>query len=166
MKTVFLNIKDKILYQTFSDLIGVFGFQVVSDRPADFVFEDFDDRVVVNETMSFDKPVDMFYLISKISENVDVVFGDLILNQKLKQLRFFDKTVSLTYIESKILSLLMNDEKGILASDLALDVFAKNSESQMKSLATHIYNLKKKIEEITGKQKNIILKNSRYCLDL
>ncbi|MCR5506881.1 MAG: helix-turn-helix domain-containing protein [bacterium] len=166
MKTICLNIDDKILYQTFADLFTTFGFKVVDRGSGDFVFDDLGDRIVVNETMVFEKPVDIFYLVSKISENVDIVFGNMSLNQKLKQMKFCDKVALLTDIEVKILSLLMNNSDGILASDLAIAIFSKNTESQMKSLATHIYNLRKKIEEITGKQKNIILKNSRYCLDL
>ena len=61
---------------------------------------------------------------------------------------------------------LFEEKKGVGVDDLVIWVFGRNNESSVKSLSTHIYNLKKKLAELFGKQKNILLENSRYKLDL
>ena len=166
MKTVFLKIDDKVLKQSFCDLFSAFGFSIVDTQDADFVVVDLGDRIGVNNDKFFTKPIDVFSVISELSEDTDLTFGKLILNQKKKQAMFDGVSVVLTDMETKILASLMSDSIGILASDLCINIFSKENDSCLKSLATHIYNLKKKLEVITKKQKNIVLEKSRYFLDL
>ena len=166
MRTVFFDIDDDVLRQSFEEIFAVFGFQIVEKMPADFVFCDVGDRVVVNENMVFEKPVDIFSMISKLSESTNVERNGVLLNLREKLVSFGKNFVALTDVEVKILSYLMAEEDGVLANDLAIAVFSNVSESNLKSLATHIYNLRKKLEKITGKQKNIVLENSRYFFDV
>ena len=186
MKNIYLDIEDKVLRQSFYDLFSVFGFKFTDKNKADFVVKDLDDRISVNGDKFFTKPVDIFSMISELSQSTDLYFGKLCLKVKKKIAEFNfegeiketveselskiaefnEKTVALTDIETKILSSLMSNKDGISNLDLSIAVFAKANESCLKSLVTHLYNLKKKIETITGKQKNIILENSKYFLDL
>ena len=166
MKTVFLKIDDKVLKQSFCDLFNAFGFDIIDREDANFVLVDMGDRIGVNNSKYFTKPIDVFSVITELSEDTDLTFGKLLLNQKKKQAVFEERSVLLTDMETKILASLMTDGEGISASDLCINIFSKVNDSCLKSLATHIYNLKKKLEIITKKQKNIILENSRYFLDL
>ncbi len=166
MKTVYLKIDDKVLKQSFYDLFSAFGFSIIDREDADFVLVDMGDRICVNDSKYFVKPIDVFSVITELSEDTDLIFGKLSLNQKKRQVVYENEMVLLTDMETKILASLMSDVSGILASDLCINIFSKVDDSCLKSLATHIYNLKKKLEIITKKQKNIILENSRYFLDL
>ena len=166
MKNIYLDIEDKVLRQSFYDLFSVFGFKFTDKNKADFVVKDLDDRISVNGDKFFTKPVDIFSMISELSQSTDLYFGKLCLKVKKKIAEFNEKTVALTDIETKILSSLISNKDGISNLDLSIAVFAKANESCLKSLVTHLYNLKKKLETITGKQKNIILENSKYFLDL
>lgn len=164
MKKVFLDIDDKILKQSFVDLLTTFGFEFVDKKKADFVLSDVDDKIIVNDKV-FIKPVDFFSIIAELSNKTDLHFADMVLKVEKRQAIFGEKVAMLTDIETKILSILMSNCDGISSEDLSVAVFSKVNESCLKSLATHIYNLKKKLENITGKQKNIILENARYFLN-
>ena len=166
MKTVYFDIDDRVLKQSLSDLFTTFGFKFTDEKQADFVIKDLGDRIVVNGDNFFVKPIDIFSMINDLSKNTDLCFDKLTLKIKSKIAVFEEESISLTDIETKILSSLMSNKDGISSVDLSVDVFSKVNESCLKSLATHVYNLKKKLETITKKQKNIVLENSRYSLDL
>lgn len=166
MKKVFLDISDDVLRQTFVDLLKVFGFYVVQSQPFDFVIKEQKNSFVLNENLVFEKPVDVFSLVEKLQKNPAISFCGLELDVVKKNVRFCGKSSSLTDTEVKILIHIIENGGVIFAEDLANLVFGKVSESFLKSLATHIYNLRKKLEKITGKQKNIMLENARYSLVL
>ncbi len=166
MKTVFLDIKDKVLCQAFTDLFKDFGFGIAGEGRADFVLRDVENKIVVNDEMVFLKPVDVFFLVKELNKNVSASVEGLIFKADKKQILCGQNISSLTEKEVDILSCLMAQKDGVLASDLSVAVFGKADESCLKSLATHVYNLKKKIENVTGKQKNIVLEKARYFLDL
>ncbi len=166
MKKIYLNIEDKVFKQALCNLFEVFGFSLCNTKNADFVLDDLGDKICVNGDKIFEKPIDIFHLVSEMSKMKNLNVSGLELYEKSRKILFDGEEISLTDIEVKILSVLMEKTDGILSSDLCEKVFSKVNESCLKSLATHIYNLKKKIEKLTKKQKNIILENSRYFLDL
>lgn len=166
MKTVFLDIKDKVLCQTFAEIMKDFGFEVVGKNTADFVLKDAKNKIILNDETVFLKPVDVFNLVKSLGVDENICVGEFSLNLKKKQIKFLENVASVTDIEAKILEILMKKSEGIDAEDLSVEVFSKSNESCLKSLSTHIYNLKKKIESLTGKKKNIVLEKARYFLDL
>ena len=166
MKTVFLDIKDKVLCQTFAEIMKDFGFEVVGKNTADFVLKDAKNKIILNDETVFLKPVDVFNLVKSLGVDENICVGEFSLNLKKKQIKFLENVASVTDIEAKILEILMKKSDGIDAEDLSVEIFSKSNESCLKSLSTHIYNLKKKIESLTGKKKNIVLEKARYFLDL
>ena len=103
----------------------------------------------VNEK-KFQKPLDVFSLI----DTMDIIYVKNFNNVRLfgdkKKLVSGDNEVFLTDIEFKILDVLFDVGKdGIYVDELVCSVFCKNTESNLKTLSTHIYNLKKKLLNIS-----------------
>jgi hypothetical protein len=166
MKTVCIKISDKLLKNVFSKIFNSFGMKVVAGSKADFLFEEFDDYFLLNGEKRFLKPLDILSFMEEFGRDVSVDFFGARLFVDKKKLLKNSVEIFFTDIEFKILIKLFEEKKGVGVDDLVIWVFGRNNESSVKSLSTHIYNLKKKLAELFGKQKNILLENSRYKLDL
>lgn len=166
MKTVYIKISDKLLKNVFSKIFNSFGMKVVVSDNADFLFEEFDDYFLLNGEKKFLKPLDVFSFFDELDRDVSFDFFGAKLFIDKKKLVKNDLEILLTDIEFKILIKLFEETDGVFVDDLVIYVFGRNNESVVKTLSTHIYNLKKKLAELFGKQKNIFLENSRYKLDL
>lgn len=166
MKTVCIKISDKLLKNVFSKIFTSFGMKVVSSSKVDFLFEEFDDYFLLNNEKKFLKPLDVLSFIAELERDVSFdFFGGRLFVDKKKLVKD-SLEVLLTDIEFKILVKLFEEKNGIDVGDLSVYVFGRSNESSLKSLSTHIYNLKKKLSLLFDVKKNIIFENSRYKLGL
>ncbi len=168
MKKIYVKSNDKLLKNILKKIFAKFDIKIIdNDLDVDFIIEDFETYFLLNNEKKFQKPLDVFSLI----DTMDIIYVKNFNNVRLfgdkKKLVSGDNEVFLTDIEFKILDVLFDVGKdGIYVDELVCSVFCKNTESNLKTLSTHIYNLKKKLLNIFENKKIIILENTRYKLDL
>ncbi len=167
MITIFLKLSDDCVKDTLKKLFRDFSVSVVNDASvADFILSDDSDKFVLNNIHYFYKPLNFFSLIDVIKSSSFYYIGNAKFFSNRKCIINGDDKITLTNIENAILlQLLKAKDKGVSALSLVEVIFKKNTESNLKSLSTHIYNLKKKLEVVVGKNKNIVSVNSMYKLD-
>ena len=167
MKKVYIKINDILVKNCLKDIFLKNSLAVVNDeKDADFVLGEDGDEFVVNNDYKFQKPLNVFDVINFLQSFALVSFCGASFDINKKIVVRDGAVVQLTDIETKILSRLLDEEDGVDVEDLVCGVFGKNTESNVKTLSTHIYNLKKKLALLFKKQKNIIVVNARYKLDL
>ncbi len=166
MKNIYINTNDVLIKDSFSNLFKSFGFIIVNKAElADLVINDFDDRINILDK-DFLKPIDFFDVVKVISDLNIIYFNGIEVFPFKKTISKNNEVVNFTDMEFLILSLLMNNKEGIETDDILINVFGRVSESNLKSLSTHIYNLRRKLLKISENKDNIVLKNSRYILNL
>lgn len=167
MKKVYIKINDILVKNCLKDIFLKNSLAVVDDeKDADFVLGEDSDGFVVNNDYKFQKPLNVFDVINFLQSFALISFCGASFDINKKVVVRDGAVVQLTDIETKILSRLLDEGDGVDVEDLVCGVFGKNTESNVKTLSTHIYNLKKKLALLFKKQKNIIVVNARYKLDL
>lgn len=167
MKKIFIDSSDSLLKETLKKVFLDVGFDCVGVKSkADVIVFDDNQKISVNGIM-FEKPVDVFALINAVNNDTNIKFGAGELIFSLKKIVNGEKEVKLTSLEISIVKELVDaGSDGVDVSELVKKIFGRNTDSNVKSLSTHVYNLRKKLSIVFDAQKNIVLENNRYCLVL
>ena len=74
------------------------------------------------------------------------------------------KSLSMTEKETKIITFLNNSKKAITINDLQKEVWGHKSKLETHTVETHIYRLRKKINEMFSDEKFILNNKDGYYL--
>jgi len=101
---------------------------------------------------------------SKFSKNSSIEIKNYLLNKNEKKLFKFDKFVTLTEKEIQLLELFLSKKKPISKDYILSSVWNYSSESDTHTVETHIYRLRKKINDKFMDEKFILNNKAGYYL--
>ena len=164
----------KILYEILHELKSHINFNLINIKK----LTDFDEKINSNFLIITDKkiknienqmvinylPIDITKLIEGININFlkkrygqqsEINIGQYKLNLNSRNISSINGSLNLTEREANIIIFLINSEKPVKISKLQTEVWGHNSKLETHTVETHIYRLRKKIEE-TFKDNNFI----------
>ena len=166
MNKIYFNTKDKLLFKTVKSIFKDIGFCEITDKPESNipVLKENKNNFTIDKLV-FPKPLCIRDIVGKnIFENT-FSFLDFVVNKKTRKISFNEKSTQLTQIEFDLLKVLYNAKDGLSLNDILKDVLGYSDISQSKTSATHIYNLRKKLNMISGRSNIIIFENDKYKLN-
>lgn len=166
MNKIYFTTKNKLLFNTIKSIFEDIGFCEITDKPeANIPVLKENKNNFTLEKITFQKPLYIKDIITKnIFENT-FSFLDFVVNKKTRKISFNEKSTQLTQIEFDLLKVLYNAKDGLSLNDILKDVLDYSSISQSKTSATHIYNLRKKLNMISGRSNIIVFENDKYKLN-
>ena len=167
MNKIFFDTDNKLLFQTIKAMFEKVGFcEIVDEYQNNIpVLKDNGDCFTIGN-FTFKKPMSVMDVVGKnIFEN-SFGFGNFKLNRNTRKISYNDNFLILTQIELNILEILYNSPDGISLNDILKYVLGYSEVSQSKTCATHIYNLRKKLQTISGLSNIIIFENEKYKLNV
>ncbi len=167
MKKIFFDTDNKLLFQTVKSMFEDIGFCEIVDKPdGDIpVLKEQGDSFTVGGFV-FPKPFSVEDFTGKnIFENI-FSFAGFKVNRNTRKITYDNNSAMLTQIELSILEILYNSDVGVSLDDILKDVLQYSSVSQSKTSATHIYNLRKKLNSISGLSNVIVFENDKYRLNV
>ena len=168
----------KILYEILREINNYINFKLISvDKVSDLNLKDQNDYLLIsnkkiknveNQITLNNFPIDIIKLVESInvkflkkkySQQSDIDIGDYKLN--LNSRKIFNGTMSLnlTEREANIIIYLNNSKKPVKISKLQTEVWGHNSKLETHTVETHIYRLRKKINDIF--EDNNFIKSSK-----
>ena len=168
----------KILYEILSEINNYINFKLISvDKISDLNFKDQNDYLLIsnkkvknieNQITLNNFPIDIIKLIESInikflkkkySQQSDIDIGDYKLNLNSRKIFNGTKSLNLTEREANIVIYLNNSKKPVKISKLQTEVWGHNSKLETHTVETHIYRLRKKINDIF--EDNNFIKSSK-----
>ena len=168
----------KILYEILSEINNYINFKLISvDKISDLNFKDQSDYLLIsnkkvknieNQITLNNFPIDIIKLIESInikflkkkySQQSDIDIGDYKLNLNSRKIFNGTKSLNLTEREANIVIYLNNSKKPVKISKLQTEVWGHNSKLETHTVETHIYRLRKKINDIF--EDNNFIKSSK-----
>ena len=104
------------------------------------------------------------FLKQKFSEQSEVNIGNYKINLNSREMSFKDLTLKLTEKESKVILFLSKSNKPVNVEQLQSEVWGFNSKLETHTVETHIYRLRKKINETFLDENFIINGKEGYYL--
>ena len=101
---------------------------------------------------------------SKFSKNSSIEIKNYLLNKNEKKMFKFDKFVILTEKEIQLLELFLSKKKPISKEDILSSVWNYSADADTHTVETHIYRLRKKINEKFMDEKFILNNKEGYYL--
>ena len=173
----------KILYEILSELKNDLNFKIINlKKITDLNFEDQDNYLVIsskkirnveNQVGSITFPID----ISKLIENINIKFlkkkynqqseielGTYKLNLNSRKIFKNEKNLALTEREANIIIYLNNSKKPVKITQLQTEVWGHNSKLETHTVETHIYRLRKKINDVFEDKNFIKSSKSGYII--
>ena len=169
----------KILYEILSEINNYINFKLIRvDKNSELDLIDLNDYLLIsnkkiknveNQITLNNFPIDIIKLIESInvkflkkkySQQSDIDIGDYKLNLNSRKIFNGTKSLHLTEREANILVYLNNLKKPVKISKLQTEVWGHNSKLETHTVETHIYRLRKKINNIF--QDNNFIKSSRF----
>ena len=157
----------KILYEILSEINNYINFKLISvDKISDLNLKDQNDYLLIsnkkiknveNQITLNNFPIDIIKLIESInvkflkkkySQQSDIDIGDYKLNLNSRKIFNGTKSLNLTEREANIIIYLNNSKKPVKISKLQTEVWGHNSKLETHTVETHIYRLRKKINDI------------------
>lgn len=166
MNKIYFNTKDKLLFKTVKSIFKDIGFCEITDKPESNIptLKENKNNFTIDKLV-FSKPLYIRDFIGKnIFENTFSFLG-FVINKKTRKISYNKNSTQLTQIEFDLLEVLYNAKDGISLDDILKDVLGYSDISQSKTSATHIYNLRKKLNTISGRSNVIIFENDKYKLN-
>ena len=169
----------KILYEILNEISDHINFKLINiNRITDLDLKAQDNYLVISnkkikdiqnqiEITSF--PVDIVKLIENInikflkkkySQQSEIDLGVYKLNLNSRKIYNSEKSLDLTEREANIIVFLNNSKKPVKISKLQTEVWGHNSKLETHTVETHIYRLRKKINDVF-EDKNFI-KSSKF----
>ena len=168
----------KILYEILSEINNYINFKLISvDKLSDLNLKDQNDYLLIsnkkiknveNQLTLNNFPIDIIKLIESInvkflkkkySQQSDIDIGDYKLNLNSRKIFNGTKSLNLTEREANIVIYLNNSKKPVKISKLQTEVWGHNSKLETHTVETHIYRLRKKINDIF--EDNNFIKSSK-----
>ncbi len=168
----------KILYEILREINNYINFKLISvDKVSDLNLKDQNDYLLIsnkkiknveNQITLNNFPIDMIKLIESInvkflkkkySQQSDIDIGDYKLNLNSRKIFNGTKSLNLTEREANIIIYLNNSKKPVKISKLQTEVWGHNSKLETHTVETHIYRLRKKINDIF--EDNNFIKSSK-----
>ena len=168
----------KILYEILREINNYINFKLISvDKVSDLNLKDQNDYLLIsnkkiknveNQITLNNFPIDIIKLIESInvkflkkkySQQSDIDIGDYKLNLNSRKIFNGTKSLNLTEREANIVIYLNNSKKPVKISKLQTEVWGHNSKLETHTVETHIYRLRKKINDIF--EDNNIIKSSK-----
>ena len=97
------------------------------------------------------------------SKNSSIQIKEYFLNKNEKKLMKNEKFIILTEKEVQLLELFLNKKKPVSKSDILSEVWKYATDADTHTVETHIYRLRKKINETFSDEKFIINSKEGYC---
>ena len=157
----------KILYEILREINNYINFKLISvDKISDLNLKDQNDYLLIsnkkvknieNQITLNNFPIDIIKLIESInvkflkkkySQQSDIDIGDYKLNLNSRKIFNGTKSLNLTEREANIVVYLNNSKKPVKISKLQTEVWGHNSKLETHTVETHIYRLRKKINDI------------------
>ena len=168
----------KILYEILREINNYINFKLISvDKVSDLNLKDQNDYLLIsnkkiknveNQLTLNNFPIDIIKLIESInvkflkkkySQQSDIEIGDYKLNLNSRKIFNGTKSLNLTEREANIVVYLNNSKKPVKISKLQTEVWGHNSKLETHTVETHIYRLRKKINDIF--EDNNFIKSSK-----
>ena len=168
----------KILYEILREINNYINFKLISvDKVSDLNLKDQNDYLLIsnkkiknveNQLTLNNFPIDIIKLIESInvkflkkkySQQSDIDIGDYKLNLNSRKIFNGTKSLNLTEREANIIVYLNNSKKPVKISKLQTEVWGHNSKLETHTVETHIYRLRKKINDIF--EDNNFIKSSK-----
>jgi len=168
----------KILYEILREINNYINFKLISvDKVSDLNLKDQNDYLLIsnkkiknveNQLTLNNFPIDIIKLIESInvkflkkkySQQSDIDIGDYKLNLNSRKIFNGTKSLNLTEREANIVIYLNNSKKPVKISKLQTEVWGHNSKLETHTVETHIYRLRKKINDIF--EDNNFIKSSK-----
>jgi DNA-binding response OmpR family regulator len=168
----------KILYEILREINNYINFKLISvDKVSDLNLKDQNDYLLIsnkkiknveNQITLNNFPIDIIKLIESInvkflkkkySQQSDIDIGDYKLNLNSRKIFNEKKSLNLTEREANIVVYLNNSKKPVKISKLQTEVWGHNSKLETHTVETHIYRLRKKINDIF--EDNNFIKSSK-----
>ena len=154
----------KILYEILNEIDNYINFKLISvNKISDLNLKDQNDYLLIsnkkiknveNQITLNNFPIDIIKLIESInvkflkkkySQQSDIDIGDYKLNLNSRKIFNGTKSLNLTEREANIVVYLNNSKKPVKISKLQTEVWGHNSKLETHTVETHIYRLRKKI---------------------
>ena len=123
------------------------NFLIISKKKLNF----FQNQIVLEnlpiEFLKLLEYININFLKIKYGQQSEINIGDYKLNLNSRIISKAEKFLNLTERETKIISFLNNSKKPIKISQLQTEVWGHNSKLETHTVETHIYRLRKKINE-------------------
>ena len=168
----------KILYEILREINNYINFKLIRvDKVSDLNLKDQNDYLLIsnkkiknieNQIILNNFPIDIIKLIESInvkflkkkySQQSDIDIGDYKLNLNSRKIFNGTKSLNLTEREANIVVYLNNSKKPVKISKLQTEVWGHNSKLETHTVETHIYRLRKKINDIF--EDNNFIKSSK-----
>ena len=168
----------KILFEILKEINNYINFKLISvDKVSDLNLKDQNDYLLIsnkkiknveNQITLNNFPIDITKLIESInvkflkkkySQQSDIDIGEYKLNLNSRKIFNGTKSLNLTEREANIIIYLNNSKKPVKISKLQTEVWGHNSKLETHTVETHIYRLRKKINDIF--EDNNFIKSSK-----
>ena len=168
----------KILYEILSEINNYINFKLIRvDKISELNLIDLNDYLLIsnkkiknveNQITLNNFPIDIIKLVESInvkflkkkySQQSDIDIGDYKLNLNSRKIFNGTKSLNLTEREANIVVYLNNSKKPVKISKLQTEVWGHNSKLETHTVETHIYRLRKKINDIF--EDNNFIKSSK-----
>jgi DNA-binding response OmpR family regulator len=167
MAEVCFKTGDKLLFDAVKAAVEDSGAgTVVALEPADILVLDREKDILLPGVASLAKPFAMSALLSLVKARVSFSFCGLVVRPAERMVFCGEKSSALTAVETKFLEVLSGAKYGVRAEDAFGELFGYSSAAPSKVCATHIYNLRKKLSELSGRNDLIVFENGRYRLNV
>ena len=167
-----------ILYEILSEFEEYINFKIINlEKISDFDFNKQDNYLIIsnkkinkvkNQIELIDFPINITKLIEtinvnflkkKYSQQSEIELGIYKLNLNSRKIFNGEKSLNLTEREANIVIFLNNSKKPVKISKLQTEVWGHNSKLETHTVETHIYRLRKKINNIF--EDNNFIKSSK-----
>ncbi|MGN0929776.1 MAG: winged helix-turn-helix domain-containing protein [Alphaproteobacteria bacterium] len=166
MNKIYFDTENKLLFETIKSIFEDIGFCEVINQPSQNlpILKENKNNFTIGK-FTFQKPLYIKDIITKnIFENT-FSFSNFLINKQTRKISYDKNSTTLTQTELNILEILYKSKNGISLDEILKDVLDYSSISQSKTSATHIYNLRKKLNMISGLSNIIIFENNKYKLN-
>ena len=172
----------KILYEILSELENHINFSLLHTKKlADLNFKNLNDYLIIsgkkqnieNQIIIDSLPIDINRLVELININFlkkkynqqsEIDLGTYKLNLNSRKIFNEKKSLNLTEREANIVIFLYNSKKPVKISKLQTEVWGHNSKLETHTVETHIYRLRKKINNIFSDENFIKSSKAGYII--
>ena len=146
------------------DLRDQENYLIISNKK----IKDFDNQIVLNnlpiDIRKLIENINVKFLKKKYSQQSDIDIGAYKINLNSRKIFNSEKSLDLTERETNIIIYLCNSKKPVKISKLQTEVWGHNSKLETHTVETHIYRLRKKINNIFGDNNFIKSSKSGYII--
>ena len=130
--------------------------------------KNFESMIILNnqpiDLIKFIESINIKFLKKKFSQQSEIDLGTYKLNLNSRKIFNNEKSLNLTEREANIVIFLNNSNKPVKISKLQTEVWGHNSKLETHTVETHIYRLRKKIDNIFNDKNFIKSSKSGYII--